>query len=131
VSYHRGYDAKLVLLTIPACAMLWSAGGVTKWLAAVFTTTSVVFTADVPLNIFLLLSRHPVSAMSGAWGKALSVVLLAPTPLVLLAMGVFYLWVYVKNPQPSFELTVAEHSDRAQSVPSSAQEEAISGCGAC
>ena len=33
VSYHRAYDAKFLLLTIPACAMLWAEGGIIAWTA--------------------------------------------------------------------------------------------------
>jgi len=27
VTYHRPFDAKLLLLAVPACAMLWAEGG--------------------------------------------------------------------------------------------------------
>jgi len=97
VTYHRCYDAKLLLLAIPACAMLWSRGGATKWLAVALTAAGALFTADVPLNVFLILTKNLPMGLSGIWGKTLAVVLLEPTPLVLLAMGVFYSWVYWKG----------------------------------
>jgi hypothetical protein len=97
ITYHRGQDAKLLLLAIPACAMLWSKRGVTGWLAMALTSLAVVFTADIPLTIWVMLRPYLPVGMSGVLGKALAVVLLAPTPVILLAMGIFYLWVYVKS----------------------------------
>ena len=96
ITYHRGQDAKLLLLAIPACAMLWSKRGVTGWLALVLTTLAVIFTADLPLTAWVMLRPYLPISMGGVVGKALAVVFLEPTPLILLAMGVFYLWAYVK-----------------------------------
>ncbi len=47
--YHRPYDAKLLLLTIPACAMLWTEVGLLRWLALLANTAAIVLTADIPL----------------------------------------------------------------------------------
>jgi hypothetical protein len=35
----------------------------------------------------------------------LTVVLTRPTPLILLAMGIFYLWVYMRRIKPDIECT--------------------------
>ena len=101
VTYHRGYDAKLLLLTLPACAMLWARGGATKWLAALLTTAGILATADLPLNYYLILTGQAPTGLSGMWGKALALAVLEPTPVVLLAMGVFYSWAYLKDRQPA------------------------------
>jgi hypothetical protein len=97
ISYHRPYDAKLLLLAIPACAMLWAKGGLTKWLALLFTTAGFVFTADVPLTIVYILSKNLHISLAGQSGLVLTALVNRPTPIVLLAMGVFYLWIYVRR----------------------------------
>jgi len=103
VTYHRPYDAKLLLLAIPACAMLWAEGRPIRWLALLLTAAGIVFTADIPLTILaILLSALHISA-AGLSGQVLTVVLTRPTPLILLAMGIFYLWVYMRRTEPDIE----------------------------
>jgi len=97
ITYHRSQDAKLLLLAIPACAMLWSKRGVIGWLAMVLTSLSIVFTADIPLTIWVMLRPYMPVGMSGTLGRILAVIFLVPTPLILLAMGILYLWAYVKS----------------------------------
>jgi hypothetical protein len=40
---------------------------------------------------------------AGLSGQMLTVVLTRPTPIILLAMSVFYLWVYVRHAEPDIE----------------------------
>ncbi|HUX43974.1 MAG TPA: glycosyltransferase family 87 protein [Terracidiphilus sp.] len=100
--YHRPYDAKLLLLSVPACAMLWAAGGRTKWFALSFTFAAFLFTADVPLVIFAALGQR-VHAGPGLAEKLLLLVTTQPAPLSLFAMTVFYLWVYFRQKNPDVE----------------------------
>jgi hypothetical protein len=100
-SYHRVYDAKLLLLTIPACAMLWTRGGVIRWLALAITGTGLILTADFPLALLVSLTRHmeltsPVSA-----DKTLAVLLVRPAPIALFIICIFYLAIYVSEFLPS------------------------------
>jgi hypothetical protein len=95
--YHRQVDARLLLLTVPACAMLWTEGGRIGRLALVVTTAGFVLTGDIPWTIFfgLIGKLHlPANALTG---KMLMAVQIFPVPLILLAMGIFYLWVYVRR----------------------------------
>lgn len=94
--YHRQYDAKLLLLTLPACAMLWAEGGAIGWVALLLNTASILLTGDIPATILLLLTRNLSLGATGLGGKILTVVLLQPAPLFLLAMGIFYLLVYLR-----------------------------------
>jgi hypothetical protein len=103
VTYHRPYDAKLLLITIPACAMLWAEGGLTRWFALLVTTAGVVFTADIPSIILFILGTHLHISTAGVFGKILTVLLMRPTPLVLLAMGIFYLWMYMRRTKPDLK----------------------------
>jgi hypothetical protein len=95
VTYHRPYDAKLLLLTVPACAMLWAEGGFVGQIALLLNTAGIVFTADVPLVVLDYFTESLHTGTTGIFGQILTVVLVRPVPLVLLAVGVFYLWVYV------------------------------------
>jgi hypothetical protein len=97
VTYHRLYDAKLLLLVVPACAMLWAEGGRIGRLALLVTTAGIVATADLPLIIFLALTRNLHISTAGLSGKILTVALARPVPLILLAMGIFYLWIYMRR----------------------------------
>ncbi|MGA2888065.1 MAG: glycosyltransferase family 87 protein [Terracidiphilus sp.] len=100
VIYHRPSDAKLLLLAVPACAMLWAEGGEIGRLAVVVTTAGIVSTADLPLIAFLALTKNLRISAVGQSGQILTDLLLRPAPLVLLPMAVFYLWVYVRRAIP-------------------------------
>jgi len=96
VTYHRPQDAKLLLLTVPACAMLWAEGGPTGWIALLVNTAGIVLTADIPMAILLVFAKGLHLPVEGLWGKVLTLLLMHPASLILLVMGVFYLWVYVR-----------------------------------
>jgi hypothetical protein len=95
--YHRLNDAKLLLLTVPACALLWSEGGLVRWLALVVNSAGFVLTGDIPWTIALGLIRNLHLSTVGFSGQVLRAALVLPTPLILLVMGIFYLWVYVSR----------------------------------
>ncbi|MFY9856015.1 MAG: glycosyltransferase family 87 protein [Terracidiphilus sp.] len=96
VTYHRIGDTKLLLLAVPACAMLWAEGKPIRWLALLITSAGLVFTADIPLTIHLILTRNLHISAAELPGQLLTVVLMRPTQLTLLAMGIFYLWIYLR-----------------------------------
>jgi len=105
VTYHRSYDAKLLMLAVPACAILWAEGRPIRWLALLVTSAGIVFTADIPLTILTVLSSAFHISILGLSGKMLAVVFTRPTPLILLAMGIFYLCVYVRHTNRDIECT--------------------------
>lgn len=90
--YHRQDDAKLLLLTIPACAMAWARGGRIGKMMFVVTASGLVVTAEIPWAILLtgLRNLHLPSTPWARWG--LIGVQVFPIPLVLAGMGIFYLW---------------------------------------
>jgi hypothetical protein len=95
--YHRQIDARLLLLTVPACAMLWAEGGRIGRLALLVTTAGIVLTSDLPWVILLALigKLHlPATRLSGQLVMAVQVF---PVPLLLLILGAFYLWIYVSR----------------------------------
>jgi hypothetical protein len=95
--YHRPYDAKLLLLTIPACAMLWTEGGLIRWLALLVNTAAIVLTGDIPLLLLHALTKNIRPNSTRLWGQIETVVLARPVPLILLIVGVFYLWIYAQR----------------------------------
>jgi hypothetical protein len=97
ITYHRSYDAKLLILTVPACAMLWANGGTIRWFALGINTAAFVLTADFPLTILMILARNLHISTAAIIGQLETVVLMRPAPLILLAMSVFYLWVYTRR----------------------------------
>ena len=115
--YHRPYDAKLLLLTIPACAMLWKRGGSTRWIALLLTSAGIVVTSDIPLAILVNSTRHLPIHASTLEGRLLAVVLLRPAPVSLLALGCFYLWSLARH-NPSAELP---EQDEAAGKPAAAR----------
>jgi hypothetical protein len=96
-AYHRPHDAKLLLLAVPACAILWAGGGLTRWLALLVTSTGIVLTADIPLTILRIFTDNLHTSTAGLSGQLLTVVLTRPTQLALLAMSIFYLWTYLQR----------------------------------
>jgi len=104
VTYHRSYDAKLLLLSIPACAVLWTEGGAFAWTALLLSTAGIIFTADIPLAVLMRLTRHLYSPAAGVATKIAVAVLTRPAPLILLVICLFYLAVYVcRTPKTSGE----------------------------
>ena len=96
-TYHRPQDAKLLLLSIPACAMLWAEGGPTGWFALLTTAAGIVSTGDIPLLFLIPFTKNLRADTTVLSGKLLTVMLARPAPLVLLVMGIFYLWVYARR----------------------------------
>jgi len=95
--YHRPYDAKLLLLTIPACAALRASGGLIGRLALLLTAAGIVATSDIPLAVGYVLTEDLHLSTDGLIGKIAAVLLTRFIPLVLLASGAFYLWMYVRG----------------------------------
>ena len=93
--YHRPYDAKLLLLAIPACAILWSAGQIRAWISLTLTGMAVVFTSDLPLALLSILTKD-LQVPTGASGAAITILLMRPAPLVLYVLGAFNLFQYAK-----------------------------------
>ncbi len=97
VTYHRPWDAKLLLLTVPACAILWAEGGLTRWFALLISTAGIVLTGDIPLAMLSIIATQMNVGTAGFFEQMLAVVLIRPASLILLVMSIFYLWVYLRR----------------------------------
>jgi hypothetical protein len=115
VTYHRPWDAKLMLLTIPACAILWAEGGLTGWIALLTSMAGIVLTGDLPLTLLTIFTNNVRIPATGLFGQILAMVKMRPVPLVLLAMSIFYLWVYVRRDPGRIART--EHGPPGESPP--------------
>ncbi|MGC2613058.1 MAG: hypothetical protein WA354_03430 [Terracidiphilus sp.] len=95
--YHRIYDAKIIMLTIPACALLWAEGGRIGRLALIITAASCVVTGDLVWSVYfeILVKLRLLPAVSP--GPLLGASINIPLPLSLLVLAGFYLVVYVRR----------------------------------
>jgi len=95
--YHRTYDAKLLMLAIPACAMLIAEGGLVARLVLLVNASAIVLTGDIPLTLLLLLSDHVKLYSAGLVALLQKMLLFRPVPLALLLMSVVNLWIYYRR----------------------------------
>lgn len=96
-SYHRPYDAKLMLLAVPASAMLWAQGGRLARAAVVLTGLSITLTGDLPLAVIAILVRNVNVSQMGLTEKIGTIWVLRPAPIALLCVAAFYMCVYVRS----------------------------------
>jgi hypothetical protein len=95
-AYHRPHDAKILLLTLPACAVLWAEKGVTAWIGLAFTSAGILITSDLPLAV-LNLSNSALQPGPAFMSRTLGLVATRPIGIVLLASSAFYVIVFVKH----------------------------------
>lgn len=97
--YHRTYDARLLLLTIPAFAMVWAERGARRWLALVASLAGVIFTGDVVLATIVWATGKMHFSMVTLQDKARLILWTRPLPLLLLAIGCFYMSICLRWPR--------------------------------
>jgi len=95
--YHRLHDTSLLLLAFPAFAMLWAEGGPKSRLALVLTGAGTILTSGLPVQLLALGSGGLRGPTFGWPARLFALALNRPVPLVLLAIGVFYLWAYFRR----------------------------------
>jgi hypothetical protein len=69
-------------------------------------------TSDISVQLLAIYSAHLRESISGLPGQLLTLVFARSVPLILLAMGVFYLWVYVRHTSVSAVSTGLECSQQ-------------------
>ncbi len=113
ITYHRPWDAKLVMLAIPACCALWAQRGPAGRVALLVTAVAALFAGDLALSAFKVIANSLHVSQAGLGEQLLSVVLLRPESIALVAMGCFYLGIYLKA--DAIEANAAEPDiDRAR-----------------
>ena len=93
-TYHRSYDAKLILLCLPACAALWKRSDLSGWIAASLMLATTLVIGDIPMALFVfhLNQSHLVADTLG--GKFAMITLTRPAPILLSLLTGFFLWEY-------------------------------------
>jgi hypothetical protein len=95
-TYHRIYDAKLLVLVIPACVILWKRKGPIAWYALILTGLGALTTGALPWALFFRMMSH-LRIFAGSTSHWTLIALQTFTvPMTLLAIGIFYLWIYVR-----------------------------------
>lgn len=121
--YHRQDDAKLLLIAIPTCALIWvEEGPVAKWALAI-TAGGVIVTAEIPWAIILILLRHLKVQNTQFTREVIIGVQVLPIPAMLLLVGIFYLWLLARTQLSSgYKVEIAtdrqlliDHSESAAS----------------
>jgi hypothetical protein len=93
--YHRQYDSKLLILTIPACALLWSQKGRVGKVALIVTALGLLVTSDLPWAFYL--AGTSKMQLTGIAGRLYFLSLAVTVPCVVTMVAVFFLWAYVTS----------------------------------
>lgn len=94
--YHRQHDTRMLLLTIPACALLWARGGSARWAALLVNGFGILLTGDTPLQLLGYLAHNLGASTASPGARLLMVFLGRPAPLILLVTAAFYQWICVR-----------------------------------
>jgi hypothetical protein len=94
MTYHRSYDAKLLVLCLPAGLRLWSNRDGRGWTAAILLVAAIALVNEIGISSLQLITNGLPVHQSGIGPDTPLVVAAHPIPFLLLAMSVFYLWTY-------------------------------------
>jgi len=112
-TYHFQHDAKVILLTVPACVMLWVKRDALGWIALLVTGIGIVICGDIFTGAKILLTRNILIPGPGVLSRLTTMILTRPAPLVLLAIAIFYLFAFMRHARPTVTAETGRH-DRAQ-----------------
>jgi hypothetical protein len=108
--YHRQYDAKLIMLQLPALGQLWTRRHRSRWIALAVTALAIFLAGDLPWLVLLKVGAYLRNLGSPLPTVAADILLNFTMPLALLSTGVYYLWLYIQQTS----------ADRVESRPKSA-----------
>ncbi len=81
--YHRHHDAKLLMLAIPGCALVWARRRPSGILGILVTSLAIAFNADIP-RVILAHFESTISLSDSAISGRVMTIFGRPAPLVLL-----------------------------------------------
>ncbi len=93
---HRQHDAKLLILVVPAGAILFAEGRATGWFALLLNTVAFVLIGDLSA-VRIILTRGMLALRTGHLAMLFRIVVGRPVPFVLFVLAIFYLFVYVRR----------------------------------
>lgn len=97
-TYHMQHDAKLLMLAVPACALVWAERGAIGWAALLITSAGLVTNGDIFTAVRISLTRRFLVPQPSLPSELLTIILTRPGPLALLVMSGFYLWISLRRP---------------------------------
>lgn len=103
--YHRQYDARILLLTIPGCIFLWTGSGRVGKIALAVTSLGLLATSDLPWAFYIAATSK--MQFTGVAAQLYFFSLALTVPLVVTLVAVFYLAVYARGAANSNELDAA------------------------
>jgi hypothetical protein len=106
--YHRQLDTKLLILSVPACAILCAEKSRTGHIAFLVTAAAFLFNGDLSWLIVLSTISHLRIPSAAFLSQLVIAIQVFPAPLSLLAMSIFYLWVYAQRASERFAKKVGE-----------------------
>ena len=101
VCYHRQHDTRILLLTVPICAMLWAERSRAAKIALTVTAIAAMLTSNLILEFFGAITYHLRASATGFSGKLLNASLGRPVPIVLLAQSIVLGFCLVRRTLPS------------------------------
>jgi hypothetical protein len=96
VVYHRPYDARLLMIAIPGCALLARRGGWIAKTSVALTLSAIVFTGDLTAAFLMTTPQHLHLAPTTLGDRVLILVLTRAGVLALTAMSLFHVLVYAR-----------------------------------
>jgi hypothetical protein len=121
-NYHRQQDTRILLLMIPAFALLWVKRSALRWAALIVTLGGVLFTGDIPLQMLGMRSKALSESTTG-FANQLQILLLGRTAtLALVAVAVFYLYAFLR--QTTLDSKIAAGSTSRPSGPGGSPDNA-------
>ena len=104
-TYRFQHDAKLLLIAIPACAILWAERRPIGRIGILIALTAIALTGDIPRAILENLEAgHQFTTVTLA-AKLQMIVFNRPAALVLLIMTAFFLWLCIgSNRRPRHQM---------------------------
>jgi len=91
--YHHLFDAKLLVLMVPACAIVWAKRAPLRSMILTVSTFAILATTDLAWAIFLALTHGLHPAMTSASGQIFLAAQILPAPLSLLAAALSYTYI--------------------------------------
>jgi len=105
--YHRHHDARLLLLAVPGCAVLWAKGRLQGRIASLLALLAIAATGDIPRAILEHLEEGHIFSNANFSGKLQMAVFTRPAPLALVMMTVFFLWQYSRTTSLSTQSVIS------------------------
>jgi hypothetical protein len=95
--YHRQHDLGLLLLTVPACALLLSDATRIGRYTLLITAAAAILLSNWSIQFLAIVAAFIRGTTHGFFAHALAILLSRPAPIVLIALAAFYLWAYSRQ----------------------------------